>query len=877
MWIPDLDEINVALARKSLLEFTKYTMPNYKPNWHHEVMCEYLDRFIAGEIKRLMIFAPPRHGKSEIVSRRLPAYILGLNPNTPIIAASYGADLARRMNRDVQRIIDSPEYRRVFPDTRLYGKNIRTVGGGSWLRNSDEFEVVEYGGYYRGAGVGGAITGMGMTCLPPDSLITTLYGKIKVETLVKLGVKPEVLSYNHDTRELEWKRIIATAIRPGKPIIEITLDSGHRMRCTADHLVYSTERGYLQAGNIVQGQTLIKVSEVQAMRDVRRKYRSRCDMQTLLPQDQINQVSGKVRKVWRGVFARQIRSQKNSNQGHGRSILFSLLQRFAPCRQESSDVLSLRQADDYQVKSLLQGSQTQSSSHLKRKKMRTVRRSVSAKHQPNSILHKKVCRSGALRTHDRQGQQSLQGWRKLRRLVQTDETGGASSGWRPLRHLRQEEQKNNDASPTERWFSPDCVTTCNSSYRPYAAKQQGRKPDNNVQIVPQNASRSRGQWQTVTVSAVTRISDQPEFVYDIQVEGNRNFFADEILVHNCGIIDDPVKNRQDASSVAVRQSLWDWYVSTFRTRLAPGGGILITVTTWHEDGLEARLLRLAESSATADQWTVIRLPAIAEEPIPVYDIRQIGEPLWPERYSLTEMEATKVTLGSYEWNALYQQRPSPDAGGILKRHWWRYWKPRGANLPPVLVKGEDGELVEIEAVELPSKFDEQLQSWDLTFKDTKGSDFVAGQVFGRKGANKYMLDYYKERADIGSTMEQIVKYTNKWPDATAKLIEDKANGPAVIQMLRHKVTGLIAVEPQGGKISRAHAAAPEVESGNVYLPHPALYPWVSDFIDSCAGFPNMANDDDVDAFTQAMIRMASKRTIDDFNIGSMTGTSKWRL
>lgn len=145
----------------SVLDFTLQTKPDYKINWHHRVLCDYLDRFVTGEIKRLMVFMPPRHGKSELVSRRLPAYILGKYPEASIIATSYSADLASRMNRDVQRIIDEPSYRKSFPDTALFGSNVRTVARGSYLRNSDIFEVVGHKGVYRSAGVGGGITGMG--------------------------------------------------------------------------------------------------------------------------------------------------------------------------------------------------------------------------------------------------------------------------------------------------------------------------------------------------------------------------------------------------------------------------------------------------------------------------------------------------------------------------------------------------------------------------------------------------------------------------------------------------------------------------------------------------------------------------------------------
>ena len=149
-------------ARQNLLSFTQLTKPDYFTNWHHAIICDYLMRFIAGEIKRLMIFMPPRHGKSELVSRRLPAYIFGVTPDANIIATSYGASLARRMNRDTQRIIGTPKYAEIFPGTKLSSSNIRTVAQGTWLRNSDMFEIVDHGGTYVSSGIGGPIGGMGM-------------------------------------------------------------------------------------------------------------------------------------------------------------------------------------------------------------------------------------------------------------------------------------------------------------------------------------------------------------------------------------------------------------------------------------------------------------------------------------------------------------------------------------------------------------------------------------------------------------------------------------------------------------------------------------------------------------------------------------------
>ena len=148
------------LAQRHLIDFYQYLRPKYNINWHHRLICERLDDLLAGKISNLMIFTHPRAGKSEIGSRMFPAYAFGRDPNLQIIGTSYGADLASRMNRDVQRIIISSLYKDVFT-TALSEKNIRTTAQGNYLRNNDIFEIVGHRGVYVCAGVNGAITGMG--------------------------------------------------------------------------------------------------------------------------------------------------------------------------------------------------------------------------------------------------------------------------------------------------------------------------------------------------------------------------------------------------------------------------------------------------------------------------------------------------------------------------------------------------------------------------------------------------------------------------------------------------------------------------------------------------------------------------------------------
>lgn len=449
-------------AKDSLLDFAVYTRAHYRPNWHHRRLCRVLDLFAKGEIKRLMVFMPPRHGKSELVSRCLPAYLLGRDPDCSIIATSYSAGLASRMNRDVQRIIDTPTYCSVFPDTRLNQKNVVTVAQGTWLRNASTFEVVGHRGSYRSAGVGGGITGMG-----------------------------------------------------------------------ADF----------------------------------------------------------------------------------------------------------------------------------------------------------------------------------------------------------------------------------------------------------------------------------------------------------GIVDDPIKNQEDAYSTVHRDKVWDWYTSTFYTRLEGAtAGILLTLTRWHHDDLAGRLLKQMREDPQADQWVVVSLPAVCESGMDPDDPREIGEALWPDRFPLALLEKNKAN-GVYFWNALFQQRPAPLKGNILNRDWIRRYR------------------------HLPKDVSDWLASWDLTFKETRKGSYVCGQIWCRKGPDHYLVDQHRERMDFPRTLQAMLKMIDKYPQARPILVEDKANGPAVISTLKDRVPGVLAVQVQGSKEARLHSVSPIIESGNVYVPDE---PWADELIEELVTFPNSAFNDQVDSLSQALSRYMTR-------------------
>jgi predicted phage terminase large subunit-like protein len=479
---PSSESVRHELARRTLLGFTTWTKPDYQTNWHHRVVCEKLDRLVRGEITRLMVFMPPRHGKSELVSRRLPAYALGHNPDEQIISCAYNAPIASSFNRDVQRIIDDPtqRYSSVFPQTRLYGKNNRTLVNGAWLRNSDIFEVTGRKGFYISAGIRGGITGRGCTL---------------------------------------------------------------------------------------------------------------------------------------------------------------------------------------------------------------------------------------------------------------------------------------------------------------------------------------------------------------------------------GIVDDPIKNREDADSLTFRDSVWEWWQSTFYTRLEKNARILITLTRWHEDDLAGRLLQLANNDPDADQWEVLSFPAVREETAHELDARPVGAALWPGKYDTASLRAKRANVGSREWAALYQQRPSPDEGGIFRREWFRYWH-RDKIDPQVLVldKGEERP----KRILGPKLF--RFCTVDVAAGMKQQNDFTAISTWGlTPERDLVLLDVLRAKMEGPDQVAAIRRVFRRWRPAFVG-VEAVAYQLTLVQTLLREGIPARALHPDRDKVSRAHTAAVRMEGSTVFFPISA--PWLSDFEHELLTFPNGTHDDQVDTLSYAAAYVA---------------------
>ena len=288
------------------------------------------------------------------------------------------------------------------------------------------------------------------------------------------------------------------------------------------------------------------------------------------------------------------------------------------------------------------------------------------------------------------------------------------------------------------------------------------------------------------------------------------------------IIDDPHKNRQEANSATIREAIWGWYGSTARTRLEPEAAIVLIQTRWHQDDLAGRLLRLAATDPKADRWEVLHLLAVSEA----------GEALWPGRFPIEELEKVRATIGSWEFEALYQGRPRPLEGAIFKREWFR--------IVPRAPQGLDW-----------------VRFWDLAVSVKETADFTAGARCAlAEDGTLYMADVVRGRWEWPEAKRIIIQ--TALADGGGELgVEKVAFQLAAVQELRREsslaATSIREVEPDRDKVARALPWAARAEAGKVALVEGQ---WIGAFLSEVCDFPLGEHDDQVDAVSGAVQMIA---------------------
>ena len=312
-----------------------------------------------------------------------------------------------------------------------------------------------------------------------------------------------------------------------------------------------------------------------------------------------------------------------------------------------------------------------------------------------------------------------------------------------------------------------------------------------------------------------------------------------------GVVDDAVKGREQANSILWSEKNWDWFVDDFYNRFSKIGGLLVVMTRWSTHDIIGRIEKV--KSKFKGKYKLLNYKAIATTK---EKFRNVGDALFPEigkdkAWKDDQKETVSRSDGNRGWLALYQGQPTSPEGNILKRELWKYF-----NVLPGAEYDKDTD----ELVNETKGMIQMVMSVDATFKGGVKSDDVAITVLGKRNSDMFIIDLIAEKMDFSSTVKQIEKFKKQYPEIRAIFIEDKANGPAIINVLSDKIPGIIAVNPKGSKISRAEAMTYYLRAGNLHMRKDA--PWTDKAMEQCSSFPNARHDDIVDSITQGVNELA---------------------
>lgn len=765
-------------------------LPNISPDfmWHFphiQLICDELDILEASENGRLILSMPPRHTKSELVTIRYSAYNLLRNPKNRIIIGCYNKDLACKFSGETRKI------------AREAGVDISKE-----TNAMDEWATLAGGGL-TAVGVGSGVTGRGAECITEGTLIETSVGCVPIEQLQLLPSSCKILTVNHAEGTLEYKSLQAITNRKATWIYRITTTSGRVLEVTGNHRIYANNR-YVYADILSAGDTILQLLPKRVSKDGSRcneGHKKRTRRQLLL--------EGMLREPSRSKEPSRVQGVRKANTTKDARLLRRLL-----CYREKSKAANLSTKD----------------CSLRNMRNR-VRISMDGKQYGYSlrkILLEEVRGRWALKVNVRCEQSEVERWNNSNSregiahwCLHKDAKDGHTSRRQQLRSM----QVSNKAM--------------RPSHRRQSDKQCDVKPSYSVFGVSHKVAQGHGLHAGYdTVAMVERIRKET-CVYDIQVEDNQNFFAGGICVHNCVIIDDPVKSRAEAESELQRNSVWNWYRDDIFTRLQPNGKIIIIMTRWHQDDLVGRIL----ASENADLWRVVNLPALAED----NDVlgRSRGEALAEEWYSQRRLLEIKKELGVASFTSLYQGKPTPDEGSRFRAEWFKYYREE-----------QDRYLLSTSASAwkaVQKKDIRKFQIVDVAATENKRSDYFVVKTYGvTPNLDLLYLDMYREKAETVRHVDIVTSQFNKHnPEFVG--IENESYGITLVQSLLKSGIPIVKLSADRDKYSRTLTAVSMYEGGRIYHPQGAF--WMSDVESELLQFPWGAHDDIVDCISYAAIKV----------------------
>jgi predicted phage terminase large subunit-like protein len=787
-------------ARNDFLAFRKLLNQKSQWGWWQEEVAHELQQFerdfIAGKRPKLIIQAPPQHGKS-VQGIDFIAYLSGKYPDKRTIYTSFSDRLGTRANLRLQRIFRSEMFQLIFPDFRIdWGPK------SGYSANQELIEYIERDGYFRNTTVGGAITGESLDCLVAGTMINTDRGIFAIEELEVMPLPCKILSYNQITKALTYEELQGFKTSNSTDgIYRVTDCDGCFFECTGDHLVYTENRGYIKARELSESDYVL----------------------SLLPGGVYapSLRHNKVHKKWGSkaqLLLKGVQKQARKHSENCKKVLPRLQRRVAETNRRALLKLLGNKKINSKCYSKIQENH--------KKYMPNVHESIRCGSQGARklccLLFKKMLRSRSLKKNVGEWQSNVESRHDsskraaaLRKSVPPCKKRGFNKRRELLCNMQEER----------------CAAR-GSSYRCKPNEQCLIEPNNSLfKASYRDAQNDDHELRTASrkIRSVIRVGEEA-VTYDITVAKNHNFFANGILVHNCGVIDDPIKGRKDASSELVRDNAWQWFTDDFFSRFSDDAGLLIILTRWHVDDPVGRLI---ERDA-AGRIKVLRYPAIAEHDEPH---RKAGDPLFPEHKPLDFLLERKELMSAGNWEALYQQNPTVADGELFK---------------PDRLRVVDA---------IPHGVTKWCRGWDLAASGN--GDYTAGVKIGRYPDGQFIVvDVVAAQAETSDRDALLVNTTTAdGYYVTQSVPQDPGQaGKSLAAYIVRALSGYVVhtSTESGDKISRADPVASQINVGNVMMLRGA---WNSAFVDELRGFPFAKHDDRVDALSRAFNYLCDNRII----------------
>lgn len=646
-------------------------------------------------------------GKSRTIGL-FAEWLFGKDKTQKIMTGSYNETLSTVFSKGVRNSIqeekadeDKIVYSDIFPDTKI------KRGDGSMNMWSLE------GGYnnYLATSPHGSATGFGANCFTGDTHIYTELGAMTISELFdKDNIR--VLSYDHESNMLRYNKIKAKRRIISNDFIEVETNTSRRIKATAEHRFYTNEEGYIEARQLREGYT-VKTCEIQ--RKMQTMWRAKKGlwrtMQGLLQQEQNSEDRLSMCLLQQRISTVKVSIQKGNIKRLSESLLYKDLFMQSQCRESENESLqNLWRICNRQQKILfrqMQRTRNKSIKEIKRYRMSNLQGNVQTSFEQNSLLFNRMSRQSTCRENERQRQLKLQAWKMLSKRVQRFEgthkrerQSQLSNMWCGREDVTKQKIWNNDKS-------------INSSQGRGQAQQRFRQSNNSMQIM----SFKIAQDETITKITPYR---KTEYVYDIQVEKDSNFFANGVLVHNCMIIDDLIKNAEESFNDKVLDDHFLWFCQTMLSRLEEGGKIILVMTRWSSKDLAGRCIQEFKDR----KMKLIVKKAMQDD----------GTMLCEDVLSKDSFLKKAKLIGEHITSANYQQIPI-DLQGALYRRLQTY-------------------------EELPCDENNNLLFECIrAYCDTadEGADFLCNIIYGIYDKQAYILDVYYTQEHMEVTEKEVAK------------------------------------------------------------------------------------------------------------------------